>query len=418
LGTALLTDHYELTMVQAALRSGVADDGAVFEAFTRRLPPGRRYGVFAGLGRLLDGIEQFRFSDDELSFLSTKLDDETCSWLADYRFRGSVDAYREGELFFPHSPVLTVESTFADAVVLETLVLSVLNHDSAVASASARMVDAAGGRIVMEMGGRRTHEDAAVASARAAYVAGFDYTSNLEAGRRYGIPTTGTAAHAFVLAHASEADAFAAQVAALGPRTTLLVDTFDIEQGVRNAIAAAGPELGGVRIDSGLLPGEARRARRMLDEAGCTSTRIVVSGDLDEFSIAELRDCPVDVFGVGTSVVTGSGHPTAGFVYKLVVASGRPVAKRSLSKQTIGGRKHAARVVDEHGRVVEERLTLAPVQVGRALQERVMHGGDVVQRRSLDEARSHCAAVRGELRPEDRLTAPGEPVVVATMADG
>lgn len=418
MGTALLTDHYELTMVQAALRSGVADDAAVFEVFTRRLPPGRRYGVFAGLGRLLEGIEQFRFDDVELFYLSTLLDDTTCSWLADYRFRGSIDAYREGELFFPNSPVLTVESTFADAVVLETLVLSVLNHDSAVASAATRMVDAAAGRLLIEMGGRRTHEHAAVASARAAYLAGFHNTSNLEAGRRYGIPTTGTAAHAFVLAHASEADAFAAQVAALSPRTTLLVDTYDIEQGVRNAIAAAGPELGGVRIDSGLLPEEARRARRMLDEAGCTSTRIVVSGDLDEFSLAELRDCPVDVFGVGTSVVTGSGHPTAGFVYKLVEAAGEHVAKRSLSKTTIGGRKHAARVFDEHGHVVEERLTLAPVQTGRALQERVMHAGDVVQRRSLDEARSHCAAVRDELRPEDRSTAPGEPVVVATMASG
>lgn len=419
MGTALLTDHYELTMVQAALRSGVADDAAVFEVFTRRLPPGRRYGVLAGLGRLLDAVEQFRFDDAELAHLSTRLDDAACSWLADYRFRGSIDAYREGELFFPCSPVLTVESTFADAVVLETLVLSVLNHDSAVASAAARMVDAAGGRPLIEMGGRRTHEHAAVASARAAYLAGFHNTSNLEAGRRYGIPTTGTAAHAFVLAHESEEAAFAAQVAALGPQTTLLVDTYDIEQGVRNAIAAAGHGLGGIRIDSGDLAEEARRARRLLDEAGCTSTRIVVSGDLDEFSLTGLRNSPVDVFGVGTSVVTGSGHPTVGFVYKLVAVAGRRVAKRSLAKASVGGRKHAFRVLDDSGHVVEERLSLAgSAQAGRALQERVVDAGTVVQRRPLDEARAHCAAVRAELRPEERSTAPGDPVVVARVVDG
>ena len=418
-GTALLTDHYELTMVQAALRSGVAHRQAVFEVFTRGLPMSRRYGVFAGLGRLLDAIGEFRFTDEEISFLSTRLDEPTCAWLADYRFTGSIDAYREGELHFPNSPVLTVEATFAEAVVLETLVLSVVNHDSAVASAAARMVDAAAGRPLIEMGGRRTHEWAAVASARAAYIAGFHNTSNLEAGRRYGIPTTGTAAHAFVLAHDTEADAFAAQVAALGPQTTLLVDTFDTEQGLRNAIAAAGPRLGGVRIDSGRLPDEAWRARRMLDEAGCNDTRVVVSGDLDEFSIDELRDCPVDVFGVGTSVVTGSGHPAAGFVYKLVAVDGRAVSKRSVAKSTVGGRKHALRVLDADGFVVEERLAAGvSTDEGRALQVRVMDGGDVVHRPSLDEVRAHCRAARAELRPEDRAVAPGDPVVVARVVDG
>lgn len=418
MGTALHTDHYELTMVQAALHSGAAQRPAVFEVFTRRLPPGRRYGVFGGLGRLVDAIEQFRFTADDLVFLSTRLDGATVDWLADYRFSGHVDAYREGELFFPGSPVLTVEAPFADAVVLETLVLSVLNHDSAVASAASRMADAAAGRLLIEMGGRRTHEEAAPAAARAAYIAGFHTTSNLEAGRRYGIPTSGTAAHAFVLAHDSEEAAFAAQVESLGAGTTLLVDTFDTEEGLRRAIAAAGPQLGGVRIDSGLLPDEAVSARRVLDEAGNASTRIVVSGDLDEFSIAELRDCPVDVFGVGTSVVTGSGHPTAGFVYKLVSVDGKAVAKTSAGKATVGGRKHACRVVDGAGFVVEERLSLssAPAATGRPLQVRVIDAGRVVHAPTLDDVRAHCSAARDELRPDDRAVAPGEPVVVARMA--
>jgi nicotinate phosphoribosyltransferase len=234
------------------------------------------------------------------------------------------------------------------------VLLSILNHDAAVGAAAARMVVAAGGRPIIEMGGRRTHEDAAVAASRAAYLAGFAATSNLAAGRRYGIPTAGTAAHAFTLLYRDEIDAFRAQVAAQGAATTLLVDTYDITAGIDHAVAAAGPQLGAIRIDSGDLGVLAHQARAQLDRLGATGTRIVVSGDLDEHAIAALAAAPVDVYGAGTAVVTGSGAPTAGFVYKLVEVDGRPVAKRSEHKASHGGRKAALRVHRASGTAVEE----------------------------------------------------------------
>ena len=353
---ALLTDHYELTMLSAALKDGTAARSCAFEVFARRLPTGRRYGVVAGTGRLIDMLADFRFGPDEIAFLQNTgvIDPDTAGWLADYHFGGDIDGYSEGELFFPGSPILTVSGPFAECVVLETLVLSVLNHDCAVAAAAARMVTAARGRPLIEMGGRRTHEEAAVAAARAAYLAGFAATSNLEAGRRYGIPTTGTAAHAFTLLHDDESTAFASQVEALGKNTTLLVDTYDISQGIRNAIAVAGPGLRAVRIDSGDLSVLAAQSRELLDSLGAVDTKIVVSGDLDEFAIAALAAEPVDVYGAGTAVVTGSGAPTAGLVYKLVEVDGRPVVKRSEHKATIGGRKTAVRRHKPTGTAVEE----------------------------------------------------------------
>jgi len=359
--TALLTDRYELTMLQAALADGTADRHCVFEVFTRRLPPGRRYGVVAGTGRLLEEIPDFRFTDTELSYLARAkvVDRTTMEYLSRFRFTGSVTGYAEGECFFPGSPVLAVEGTFADAVIIETLVLSVLNYDSAVASAASRMTSAALDRPCLEMGSRRAHEQAAVAAARAAVVAGFAGTSNLEAGRRYGLPTIGTAAHSFTLVHDDERSAFAAQVAAHGPGTTLLVDTYDVTDGVAAAVEVAGTGLGAVRLDSGDLPSLAGEVRAQLDALGAFRTRIVVSSDLDEYAIASLAAAPVDSYGVGTSVVTGSGASTCGMVYKLVAREGpdgvlQPVAKASDCKPSIGGRKAAARRLDASGRAVEE----------------------------------------------------------------
>src|SRR3954465_2273923 len=245
MSTALLTDHYELTMLQAALRSGAASRRSVFEVFARRLPDGRRYGVVAGVGRLLDALEAFRFDDAVLGGLSDAqvVDDETLAWLQAYRFTGSIWGYAEGDCFFPGSPLLVVEGTFAEAALLETLGLSIPNPARPVAAAASRMNAAACERPCIEMGSRRTHEEAAVAAARAAYVVGFSSTSNLEAGRRYGIPTTGTSAHAFTLLHDDEKAAFQAQIETLGVGTTLLVDTYSVEQGIRTAIEVAGPEL-------------------------------------------------------------------------------------------------------------------------------------------------------------------------------
>jgi len=350
MSTALLTDRYELTMLDAALRDGTADRRCVFELFGRRLPGGRRFGVVAGTGRLLTELADFRFDEAELAFLRDNaiVSPETVTYLENYRFTGTISGYREGELYFPGSPILTVEGSFAEAVILETLALSILNHDSAVATAAARMSIAAGDRPLAEMGSRRASERSAVAAARAAYIAGFSATSNLEAGRSWGIPTMGTAAHAWTLLHDSEEDAFRSQIAALGTSTTLLVDTYDIRQGVDTAIRVAGTDLGGVRIDSGDLPTVAASVRQQLDELGATKTKITVTSDLDEFAIAALAASPVDAYGVGTSVVTGSGTPTAGMVYKLVARQGSDggwvsVAKASTSKASVGGRKAAFR---------------------------------------------------------------------------
>jgi nicotinate phosphoribosyltransferase len=349
-GTALLTDHYELTMLQAALRDGTASRHSVFEVFARRLPRGRRYGVAAGAGRLLDALERFRFDTAELDFLTSRgvVDDDTAAWLASFRFSGDIWGYAEGDCYFPDSPILRVEGPFGETVLLETLVLSILNHDCAVAAAASRMVQAAGGRPLIEMGSRRTHEHAAVAAARVAYLCGFAATSNLEAGRRYGVPTTGTSAHAFTLLHDDERAAFRSQLAASGADTTLLVDTYDVAEAVRTAVELAGPRLGAVRIDSGDLRVVAEEVRALLDGLGARDTRVVVTGDLDEYAIAALAAAPCDGYGVGTSLVTGSGAPTASLVYKLVAredASGAlvPVAKASPGKSGRGGRKHAHR---------------------------------------------------------------------------
>src|ERR671928_500072 len=342
---ALLTDRYELTMLAAALADGTAERDCVFEVFARRLPHGRRYGVVAGTGRLLEALPHFRFGDAELDAVRAQgiEDRRLLDHLADFRFTGDIDGYAEGDFYFPGSPVLSVRAPFAEGVLLETLALSILNHDSAIASAAARMVGAACERPCIEMGSRRTHEEAAVAAARAAYMVGFASTSNLEAGRRYGVPTTGTSAHAFTLLHDDEAAAFRAQVATLGTGTTLLVDTYDVDQGIRTAVEVAGPGLGAIRLDSGDLPTLATHARALLDELGATSTRIIVTSDLDEYAIAGLQAAPVDAYGVGTSLVTGSGAPTVGMVYKLVERDGVPVAKRSENKTSTGGRKHAVR---------------------------------------------------------------------------
>ncbi|WP_346959188.1 nicotinate phosphoribosyltransferase [uncultured Arthrobacter sp.] len=359
--TSLYTDHYELTMLQAALHSGAAHRKSVFEAFARRLPDGRRYGIVAGTGRLLEGIADFRFGDAEIDFLRrTKVvNEETLEYLANFSFSGDIWGYAEGEAYFPNSPILIVESTFAEACILETYILSILNHDSAIASAASRMITAAGSRPCVEMGSRRTQEESAVAAARAAVIAGFDSTSNLEAGRRYGIKTVGTAAHSFTLLHDTEREAFEAQIASMGAGTALLVDTYDVEAAVRTAVELAGDKLGAVRLDSGDLVAQAQWVRQLLDQLGNENTRIIVTSDLDEFAIAALQSAPVDSYGVGTSLVTGSGAPTASMVYKLVSRTDDagdfvPVAKAAKNKTSKGGRKYALRKLNERGTASQE----------------------------------------------------------------
>lgn len=347
---AMMTDMYEYTMLDAALKDGTANRKCVFEIFTRHLPEGRRYGVVAGTGRILDALERFHLDDDDLRFLSDRniVSAETIAWLERFHFSGSVKGYREGEMFFPNSPVLQVEGTFGECTLLETLLLSILNYDCAVASAASRMVTAAKDRPCMDMGGRRTNEWSAVAASRAAVVGGFQGTANLLAAQLYGLKAIGTAAHCFTLVHDSERDAFISQIDALGRNTTLLVDTYNIEEAVKTAVEVAGPELGGVRIDSGDLAALAQRVRNQLDALGATNTKITVTNDLDEYALAALQTAPVDSYGVGTRLVTGSGAPTCAMVYKLTErenADGvmQPVAKKSKDKATVPGRKLAFR---------------------------------------------------------------------------
>lgn len=433
--TALLTDRYELTMIEAALRSGRAHRECVFEVFGRRLPGDRRYGVLAGTGRVLEAISRFRFGRAELDWLADErvVDDATLAWLADYRFTGSIEGYREGELYFPGSPLMTVRGSFAEAVVLETVILSILNADTAVATAAARMVSAADGRSVAEMGSRRTGEASAVSAARAAYIAGFGATSNLEAGRRWGIPTMGTAAHAFTLLHDSEEEAFRAQVDSLGPGTTLLVDTYDVRRGVETAVRVAGTGLGAVRLDSGDLPTLVRQVRAQLDELGATSTRITVTNDLDEHAIAALSGAPVDSFGVGTAVVTGARSPAAGFVYKLVArreagsdGEWTPVAKASSGKVGRGGAKRGERLIGPDGIARAEHVVVDDDRDGmpeagrtgiepRGLTVPLMVDGEAepsaLGAAGVRAAREHRAAAIAELPAEAFRLGRGEPVL-------
>lgn len=435
--TALLTDRYELTMLGAALRDGTAARPCVFEMFSRRLSGGRRFGVVAGTGRLLSLLREFRFGEDELRFLHDEhvVDAESLAYLENYRFTGSISGYREGELYFPGSPILTVEGTFADAVVLETLALSVLNHDSAVATAASRMSIAAGDRPLAEMGSRRAAEHSAVAAARAAYIAGFRATSNLEAGRRWGIPTMGTAAHSWTLLHETEEGAFRAQISSLGTDTTLLVDTYDIRTGVATAIKVAGTGLGGVRIDSGDLPIVAADVRAQLDELGATGTRITVTSDLDEYAIASLAASPVDAYGVGTSVVTGSGYPTASMVYKLVArqdAAGAwiGVAKASADKASQGGRKAAFRTITDGVATAETVVvsdgfedldTPAEHPGSRPLQVRFVDNGEIdTSFEGVDgtaSARAHHLRVREELPVQALALSKSDPAIPTVLID-
>ncbi|MBE8469478.1 nicotinate phosphoribosyltransferase [Streptomyces justiciae] len=430
--TALFTDQYELTMLQAALKAGTAERRSVFEVFTRRLPDGRRYGVVAGTGRVLDAVENFRFDAGVLGFLRERgiVDEPTLEWLASYRFSGDIWGYPEGEVYFPGSPIMRVEGSFAECVLLETVILSILNHDSAIAAAASRMSSAAGGRPLIEMGARRTHELSAVAASRAAYVGGFASTSDLAAGFRYNIPTVGTSAHAFTLLHDNERDAFQAQVNSLGRNTTLLVDTYDVATAVRTAVEVAGPELGAVRIDSGDLLLVAHRVRQQLDELGARDTKIIVTSDLDEYAIASLAAAPVDAYGVGTQLVTGSGHPTCSMVYKLVARAESadpraplvPVAKKSSGgKTSIGGRKWAARRLDEDGIAEAEVVGTGAVPAelaDRQLLVELVKGGDVVAREPLDVVRDRHAAARDGLPLSATQLSRGEPVLPTEYVHG
>jgi nicotinate phosphoribosyltransferase len=414
----LFTDMYEYTMLDSALQNGTAFRRTTFALYCRSLPHGRRYGVVGGTGRLLEYLKDFTISETTIKYLKDQnIVSDTCiKYLEQFKFNLTIEGYPEGSIYGTEKIPLHFEGvarsdgvvnpgtgpevmlyatgTFAECVLLETLALSIYNYDSAVAAAGARMVSAAGAgtgpsigtaRPILEMGSRRTNEFSAIAAARMSKIIGFAGTSNLEAARLYGLNPIGTVAHAFIMLQDSEEQAFQSQIASMGTDTTFLVDTYDIETAIRTLIRHCGelheqepatrqsqvtkptiPVPGAIRIDSGDLGIEATKARKLLDELGAKNTKIVITGDLDEYAIAALKAYPVNSFGAGTKYVTGSGYPTCQMVYKLVeheTASGEMVAvqKKSVGKASLLGKQTNPRhqVLVDQG-VVDSQYIGAP----------------------------------------------------------
>lgn len=391
---ALHTDLYAITMLASALQTGTAHRKSTFSVFTRQLPQGRGYGVVGGTHRAITQVRNFAFTEEQLDYL--KSDPTLCKlpnledliqYLREYKFTGTIEGLLEGDVFFENTPIMYISGTFGECIVLEALILSIMNHDSAIASAAARMRDASReGTKLIEMGTRRTHEDAAIDSARLSWMVGFDGTSNVEATRQYpDITLIGTTAHAFILLYDSELEAFQAQAEALGEDTTYLVDTYDITEGIKNAVKASNGKLSGVRIDSGDPHKETIKARALLDELGAPHAGIILSGDMDEYSLEKYAQDPIDTFGVGTKLVTGSGHPTAGMVYKLVERENtqgvmEPVAKASAGKATIPGYMPLLRAYDIYDGQISVEMLAQPDVVPALLED----GYDVAHRNLLD----------------------------------
>jgi nicotinate phosphoribosyltransferase len=433
---ALRTDLYQLTMAAGYFHRGMTAQQATCEMFVRRLPAHRRYLVAMGIERALAYLESLRFTEEEIAFLATvpNLRDAMTPAFADYlralRFTGDVWAMPEGTVFFAGEPVVRVTAPLVEAQLVETFLLSAVNHATMVASKAARMVLAAGDAACVEFGTRRTHPAAAVDAARAAYAVGFAGTSNVEAGLRHGVPVTGTAAHMWTMAHETEEAAFEAYVSVFPNASILLVDTYDTLRGAARAAAIARDKLKGVRLDSGDLADLSRRVRVILDDAGCTSARIVASGDLNEYRVAELRraGAPIDLYGIGTELVASADASALGGVYKLVelVRDGRAVliAKFSADKATLPGKHQVLRTRDAAGHVERDVIVLddEPVPPGaEALLAPVMRGGRrVAPAETLDtvraRARRELAALPEGLRVLDDAGATVKPEISPRLA--
>jgi nicotinate phosphoribosyltransferase len=399
-----LTDLYELTMAQAYFHSG-RTGVAAFDLFVRNYPPDRGYLVSGGLDDALSYLESFRFDDDAIVYLnSTRIfASDFLDYLKTVRFTGTVRALAEGRLFFAGEPILEVAAPIIEAQIVETYLINQLNLQSMIASKAARCVFAAAGRAVVDFALRRTHgSDAGMKVARASYLAGCAGTSNVLAGKRYGIPIVGTMAHSFVSTFEHEIDAFRAYAECFPDACVLLIDTYDPIAGAGKAVEVArelarrGKKLAGVRIDSGDLPALARQVRRIFDEAGLRYMQIIGSGGLDEYDLAEFTAAkvPFDSYGVGTQMGISGDAPSLDTAYKLVEFGGRPVLKLSHNKASMPGRKQVYRFRDAAG-LKKDVIALAdePICGGEALLERVMEDGRVLEQRpTLKEIRERFRA--------------------------
>jgi nicotinate phosphoribosyltransferase len=409
----LLTDLYQLTMLQAYWQHGMAGE-AVFELFVRALPPSRRFLVAAGLESVLDLARQARFSADELAWIDAcgRFAPGFARWLEGLRFEGSLYALPEGTLFFANEPMLQVVAPIAQAQLLETRILNLMHLQTVVASKAARAVLAAGGCSLIDFGLRRAHgAEAGLLAARSAWLAGFDGSATALAGPRYGIPVFGTMAHSFVQAHDDEAAAFERFAVSFPANAVLLIDTYDTVAAARKVaalapkLAARGIRIKGVRLDSGDLDALSRAVRQVLDEAGLREAIIFASGNLDEFRVRELvrAGAPIDSFGVGTALTTSSDAPYLDAVYKLQQYDGRPRRKRSTGKATWPGRRQAWRQRDGDGRLLRDVVGLADefgaAPPGEPLLVEAMRAGVPVRSEALVEARHRCAAELARLPP-------------------
>ena len=417
---ALLTDQYELTMVQAYLRENMRDE-ATFDLHVRELPENRNYLIAAGLRDALELIETLRFTDDALDYLRTlgPFTDRLLNYLADFRFTGDVRAMPEGTPVFGHETIMEVTAPLPEAQLVETIALNQINVQTALSSKASRIVHAAREKRVVDFGLRRVQGlDAGIKSARAFHISGVHATSNVLAGREYNVPVTGTMAHSYVQAHEDEYAAFRAFAEEFG-ETILLIDTYDTIEGAHKVCALAremGDEfkVSGVRLDSGDLDDLSRKVRSILDEAGLDRMRIFASGGLDEEAIDALvrAGAPIDGFGVGTAMGVSEDSPALDSAYKLASYKGEPRVKLSKNKQTLPGKKQVFRVKDRDGVAHHDVIAeLGEPLEGEPLLETVMENGRTLPagRTDLDTARDRSARMVAELPERLRALSTAQP---------
>ena len=396
----LATDLYQLTMAAGYLANGRNNDVASFELFVRKFPANRSYLVLAGIQQALEYLQNLRFSEVEITYLKSlpvfaHVAEDFFAYLRNFRFSGEVWAMQEGTIFFPNEPILRITAPLIEAQIVETFLLATINFQTMIASKAARIVEAAQGKSVVEFGTRRAHGmDAGLHAARAAFIAGCVGTSNVEAGMTFGIPVFGTAAHSWVMSFADEFESFKSFHEVFPEHTTLLIDTYDTINAAQLA-TKIGASLKGVRIDSGDLLLQSKQVRTILDEAGLQATKIMVSGDLDEFKIAELlaNNAPIDSFGVGTDLSTSRDAPALAGVYKLVELNGEPKQKLSEGKTTIPYCKQVWRKYDESGLMLgdEVKKVMSKSDEGKALLQIVMQNGEAIKPYpSLSDLQIYC----------------------------